>query len=169
MMTKPEAHSVRDGATREIRFTGVLLAEVSSRHNAGPRWTELRLFRTEAGSYVLEKVGVSVVVHTPGCPNILGNLPRFQEAHPGADPADGNWWFCEVCGDQAVRGDITRLLVETNRYWATIAEDPALIVDALYRRKNGARSMMRVSLDLLNEASKADPKIADVYQAEFVL
>ena len=56
--------------------------------------------------YVLEKVGASVVVHAPGCTDILNPLPRFQEMYPGADPADGTWWFCERCGDLAVR-DIT--------------------------------------------------------------
>ena len=65
--------------------------------------------------------------------------------------------------------DITSLLVEANRYWAIIAEDPAQIVDSLYRRKNGARSMPRMSLDLLDEAGRADPAILDSFRAEFVL
>jgi hypothetical protein len=159
---------VRDGSTRVIRFDGQLLGEVSSRRAQAPRWTELRLYKTAAKSFVLEKVGASVVVHAPGCPDMLGPLPRFQEAFPGADPSDGNWWFCERCGDLAVR-DITALLVEDNRYWAIIAEDPAQIVDALYRRKNGARSMPRMSLDLLDEAGRNDPAILDSFRAEFVL
>jgi hypothetical protein len=163
-----EKHRVRDGQ-RIIEFEGVVLADVSSRKANGPRWTEMRLYRTNAGTYIYEKVGVSVVVHAPGCPDIIGKLPRFQERHPGADPSDGKWWFCERCGTRAVHGDITKLLVETDRYWATIAEDPAQIVDALYRRKNGARSMPRVSLDLLGVASEVDDKIRAASQAEFVL
>ena len=163
-----QTFKVRDGQTRVIEFEGRLLAEVSSRRSAAPRWTELRLYQTDAGVYVLEKVGASVVVHAPNCPDILGSLLRFQETYPGADPSDGNWWFCERCGDLAVR-DITSLLVEANRYWAIIAEDPAQIVDALYRRKNGARSMPRMSLDLLDEAGKTDPAILDSFRAEYVL
>ena len=161
-------YQVRDGSTRVIEFDGALLGEVSSRRAQAPRWTELRLFRTEAGSYVLEKVGASVVVHAPGCPDMIGTLPRFQQMNPGADPSDGSWWFCETCGDRAVR-DITKLLVEANRYWAIIAEDPARIVDALYRRKNGARSMPRMSLDLLDEAGRNDQAILNSFQSEFVL
>lgn len=161
-------HQVRDGATRIIEFDGQKLAEVSSRRSAAPRWTELRLYKTDAGTYVLEKVGASTVVHAPSCPDMLGPLPRFQEINPGADPSDGNWWFCERCGDVAAR-DITKLLVEANRYWAIIAEDPAQIVDSLYRRKNGARSMPRMSLDLLDEAGRNDPAILDSFRAEFVL
>jgi len=161
-------HKVRDGSTRVIEFDGRLLGEVSSRRAGAPRWTELRLFRTNAGAYVLEKVGASVVVHAPGCPEMLGSLPRFQEIHPGADPSDGSFWFCERCGDRAVT-NITTLLVEANRYWAIIAEDPAQIVDSLYRRKNGARSMPRMSLDLLDEAGRNDPAILESFRAEFVL
>jgi hypothetical protein len=163
-----QTFKVRDGQTRIIEFDGQRLGEVSSRRSQAPRWTELRLYRTDAGVYVLEKVGASVVVHAPGCSDILNPLPRFQEMHPGADPSDGTWWFCERCGDLAVR-DITKLLVESNRYWAIIAEDPAQIVDSLYRRKNGARSMPRMSLDLLDEAGRCDPTILDSFKAEFVL
>jgi hypothetical protein len=163
-----QTHRVRDGAQRVIEFNGDLLGEATSRRTQGPRWTELRLFKTDAGMYVLEKVGASVVVHAPHCEDIIGDLPRFQETYPGADPADGTWWICERCGSDAVR-DITKLLVETNRYWATVADNPAEIVDALYRRKNGARSMPRMSLDLLDEAGRVDPSILDAFRSEFVL
>jgi hypothetical protein len=161
-------YQVRDGATRVVEFDGQLLAEVSSRRANAPRWTELRLYKTDGGMYVLEKVGASVVVHAPGCPDMIGSLPRFQDEHPGADPSDGQWWFCERCGEMAVR-DITRLLVESNRYWSIISEDPSQIIDALYRRKAGARSMPRMSLDLLDEAGKADPTILDAFRVEYVL
>ena len=160
-------HQVRDGATRIIEFDGELLGEAPD-SDRGPRWTRLRLFKTDAGVYVLEKAGMSVVVHAPKCPDIIGSLPRFQEVHPGADPADGTWWICERCGNTAIR-DITKLLVETNRYWATITPDPAQVVDALYRRKNGARSMPRISLDLMDQAGEKDPTILEAFQSEFVL
>ena len=96
-------HQVRDGATRVIEFDGELLGEAPD-SDRGPRWTRLRLYKTDAGVYVLEKAGMSVVVHAPNCPDIIGSLPRFQEVHPGADPADGTWWICERCGNTAIRG-----------------------------------------------------------------
>lgn len=166
-MAKFSVQDGHDGRTRKLVFDGDLIGEVSSRRQKGPRWTELRLFKTVAHAYVLEKVGMSVVVHAPGCPEIKGDLPRFQSVHPGADPADGTWWICEVCGKTAVR-DITSLLVETNRHWAIIAEDPAMIVDALYRRKLGARSMPRMSIDLLDQAGQVDPAILECSRSEFV-
>lgn len=53
-------HEVRDGS-RVVRFEGSLLAEASSRWGDSPRWTELALYRTAAGTYVLAGVGRSVL------------------------------------------------------------------------------------------------------------
>ena len=55
------------------------------------------------------------------------------------------------------------LLVENDRNWVTITEDPQEIIDALYRRKGGARSLQRISLALLEQAARADEKIADAF------
>lgn len=165
-----EKYKVRDGTTRTIEFEGERLAEVSSQRNGSPRWTELRLYRTTSGVFVLEKVGASVVLHAPGCSEILpgANLPRFQAQYPGADPADDEWWWCEACGDRAAE-DMTALLVESNRYWAIISDTPDEIVDSLYRRKGGARTMPRMSLVLLEEAAKQSPEILDSYRSEVLI
>ena len=53
----------RDGE-RDLRFTGELIAEVSSGEASGPRttrWTELALYRvaSSSGPYVLQVVGCS--------------------------------------------------------------------------------------------------------------
>lgn len=165
-----EKFKVRDGTTRTIEFEGERLAEVSSQRHGSPRWTELRLYRTGSGVFVLEKVGASVVLHAPGCPEILPGavLPRFQAEYPGHDPADDSWWWCETCGDNAEL-DMTTLLVEANRYWAIISETPNEIVDSLYRRKGGARTMPRMSLALLEEAAQRSPEILDSYRSEVLI
>lgn len=43
----------------DIRFAGVLMAEVSSKapNREQPRWTELRLYQTEGGQYVAHEIG----------------------------------------------------------------------------------------------------------------
>ena len=92
--------SVRDGPKRKIEFDGERLGKASSRRLDAPRWTEIRLYRSESGIFVLEKVGRSVVLHAPDCDELAAdaNLPRFQVMHPGEDPANGDFWFCETCG-----------------------------------------------------------------------
>ncbi|HEY9377230.1 MAG TPA: hypothetical protein VIQ02_09075 [Jiangellaceae bacterium] len=161
--------SVQDGATRKIEFDGQMLGEVSSRRSGAPRWTELRLYRSDSGIFVLEKVGRSVVLHAPDCREILpdANLPRFQTMHPGEDPADGSFWFCESCGRRAA-SDITSMLIEADRHWALVSETPEEIVDSLYRRKGGAKSLPRMSIDLLEEASAVSPELLSAYQVEVI-
>jgi hypothetical protein len=53
-------YTVRDNE-QTLDFTGVLLAEKDSRVQTKNRWIELRLYRTQAGSYVLEGIGRTTV------------------------------------------------------------------------------------------------------------
>lgn len=158
----PEFLEVRDGS-RRITFEGDMIAFVSSASNSKPRWSEYKLHKTVGGTYVLEKIGRSIVVHTPTCPEIIDSLNRFQAEHPGKDPTDG-WWFCESCTSGRV--DITALLVEHDRHWVTISDDAEHIIDALYRRKEGARHLPRLSLELLDQAARVDEAIAEAFRVE---
>ena len=154
-----ETHQVRDGQTRIIEFDGQLLGEVSSPPAQGPDGPN---YGCTAPTPAL-RVGEGRCLRRrarPPLPRHHRHPPPLPRAPPWRRPVRRRWWFCERCGDQAMR-DITKLLVEANRHWAIIAEDPAQIVDALYRRKNGARSMPRMSLDLLDEAGRRpdDPRL----------
>ena len=156
-----ESRHVRDGS-RQISFEGTLLAKVSSERPGTSRWTEMRLFKTAGGSYVLEKVGRSVMTHMPGCPRIIGRIPRFQEAHPGEEPENG-FWFDDCVPEEY---DFTQLLSEEDRFWAVIADQPDRVVEALYRKKEGSRYLPRISLDLLEQAAAVDPLLGDAYLIE---
>lgn len=129
-----------------------MLGTISSRRDE-PRWTEMSIYRTAGGSYVLEKVGRSVVTHMPGCREILGRIPRFQTAHPGADP-DVGFSYHDCVPEEY---DFTELLVEEDRYWAVDSKNAEAIVDALYRRRQGTRHMPRIGIDLLEQVSHLDP------------
>lgn len=161
-MPTATTYQVRD-RSRLLSFTGTQLATVSSRQDPSQtRWTEMSLYVTDGGSYVLEKVGRSIVTHSPGCSAIIGSIPRFQDAHPGDDP-DIGYAYHDCVPDEY---DFTRLLAEEDRYWAVIAEDPRRIVEALYRRQDTMRYLPRVGIRLLEQASLADPLIADSWQVE---
>lgn len=156
------SYQVRD-RSRLVAFDGALLATVSSRSGPEqPRWTEMSLYLTDGGSYVLEKVGRSVVTHVEGCDGPNGPIPRFQDAHPGDDPDDG-YEYHDCVPDQY---DFTTLLVEEDRFWAVIAEQPEQIVDALYRRHDDARFLPRISVELLQLASMHDVRIASTWRVE---
>jgi len=160
-MTTLTQYQVQDGS-RVLTFDGVLLGSASSKRSGSPRWSELRLYKTTGGSYVLEKIGRSTVLHEPGCSSIIGVIPRFEDEHPGDDPDDGYWY--DDCVPEMY--DLTKLLVEKDRHWALIADDPAQVVDALYRRKDGARHLPRLSIELLEKVMKEDEAIAGSYMVE---
>jgi hypothetical protein len=48
----------RSGAL-DLEFNGELLADVSSRLDNQPRWTEVRIYKTSSGKYVTETLGLS--------------------------------------------------------------------------------------------------------------
>lgn len=147
---------VRDGA-RLLTFDGKLLASVSSFDSLRDRWTEMFVYQTTGGSYILEKVGRSTRLHVPGCPEMQPDLPLFQQEHPGDDPENGYSW-CEACAPPiGEEYDFPSLLVERNRYWATISPDPAVIIDALWRKREGYRRLPHISVQLLTDLCQVDP------------
>lgn len=159
---------VRDG-NRLLTFDGELLASISSRESAEKdRWTDMAVYRTNGGSYILEKVGRSVRVHMPGCEDILKELPLFQQAHPGEDPEEGYSW-CDKCSPPiGEEYDFTTLLVEEDRYWATMSTDPEVIIDALWRKREGYRRLPRISVQLLTDLCLVDPAF-EIWRTEKVL
>jgi hypothetical protein len=59
-VTSSRRWSIRDGA-RKIEFRGSLLAESSSQRPKKPRWSELKLYRTDGGTYIVERNGRTTV------------------------------------------------------------------------------------------------------------
>lgn len=156
-------HQVRDGS-RLITFDGEKLGFSSSERDGVPRWTEMTVYLTDGGSYVLEKVGRSLVCHMPGC-NEIDQLPRFQEQHPGDDP-DNGYVFHEECVPETY--DFTRLLIEENRYWALVTKEPKEILEALERRRDGIRTLPRIGMELLEQVSGTHPDFGDFWRTEHI-
>lgn len=156
---------VRDGA-RVIRFNGDLLAEASSERASSPRWTDKALYRTDAGTYVLAQVGRTRVIHQPGCPKADRGLNRFVDEYgENIEPSEPRWTFHD-CVPQEY--DLDAVLVERTRYGAFILDSPEAVVDNLYKRTTGVRFLPRLSTDLLDAASKKDPKIEAVFRSELI-
>ena len=163
--TAPEQHTARDGR-RVITFQGELVASASSANpQSHGRWTELRVYRSKGGSWIVEKVGRSTVVHVPECTRVkTEKLPRFQDAHTGQDPDDG-YTYCECVGDEY---DFTTLLIEEDRYWASVCTDVDALVEAVHRRKNGTRRLPYFAQNVLQDLSDRFPEIAAAYETEVV-
>jgi hypothetical protein len=155
-------YEVKDGS-RTLQFDGVLLGKSSSYRRGSTRWIEFELYRTESGSYILSRVGVSLVYHGAACPSVKKyNLQEisFLELEDLAIP-------CDNCFPTE---DADLIFPEKDRYWAQVSEDAESVLDALYQYDdNGsARYLTNVAQRLLEEASKKDSQIESVYKIEVI-
>jgi hypothetical protein len=153
---------VQDGF-RRITFTGVLLSRASSKTHDRWRWTELALYRTDGGSYILEKIGASRVLHVRDCPQVIEDLPRFQEVYPGEDPDDDKFLYDDCVPDVY---DFPSLLVEKDRQWAQITDSPTAVIKSLTRYRDRARWIPRLNNTLLEHAAEIDPAVMRAYHAD---
>lgn len=152
---------VKDGA-RTLQFNGRLLGKSSSYRRGSTRWIEFELYRTESGSYILSRVGVSLIYHGAACP--LVKRYGLQEVDSTELAQDA--LACEECDPTE---DAELVFPEKYRYWAQVSEDAEAVLDALYKYDSGgARYLTNVAQRLLEEASKNDSKIDSIYRVELI-
>jgi hypothetical protein len=152
---------VKDGA-RTLQFNGLQLGKSSSHRRGATRWIEFELYRTESGSYVLSRVGVSLVFHGAACPLVkrygLQEVP-YDDILTSAVP-------CEECQPSS---EAELVFPEKYRHWAQVSEDPEAVLDALYKYDDGgARYLTNVAQRLLETAAELDPKIDTIYRVEMI-
>jgi len=85
-------HTVKD-SSRTLQFEGTLLAESTSERKDSVRWIEFKLYRTESGSYILSRIGVSLIFHGPTCE--LVNKYNLKDAP--ASELSTSATACELC------------------------------------------------------------------------
>lgn len=161
-----ETYRIRDGA-RLVTFNGDVLAEVSSHRPSSPRWTELTLYVTDSGRYVLSKVGRSQVLHQPGCSLVQSKLNRFVDENPNTEADESAGWEFHSCIPDEY--DLDVILVEETRRWAVVADEAREIVEHLQKRDGGVIFMPRMAVNLLEQASMVDTAIADAFLVETVV
>lgn len=155
-------HTVKDGI-RELQFEGTLLSKSSSRVRHSTRWIEFELYKTVNSSYILSRIGVSLVYHGAACPLVSRyglNELAFNDLMDDSIP-------CQECQPSESAGLV---FPEKYRYWAQVSEEPVAVLDALYKYDdNGAKYLTNVAKRLLEEASTTDLKIAEIYMTERIL
>lgn len=155
-------YQVKDGS-RTLQFNGRLLGESSSWRKGSTRWIEFSLYRTENGSYVLSRVGVSLVFHGAAC----ALVKRYGLVEGTIEALADDAIPCEECNPSY---DLPLVFPEKNRTWAQVSEDPEAVLEALYKYdQGGARYLTHVAQRLLESASKYDDKIDAVYRVETIL
>lgn len=150
---------VRDGS-RTLQFNGRLLAESSSWRKWSERWIEFALYKTENGSYILSRVGASLIFHGAACPLVK----RYNLTEASVKDLDEDAIPCEECNPTF---SLPMVFPEKYRYWAQISEEPGPVLDALYKYDDsGAKYLTHVAKRLLEEASENDQNIEHIYRIE---
>ena len=153
---------VKDGS-RTLQFSGALLGESSSQRFDSLRWIEFKLYRTESGSYILSRVGVSMVFHSATC----ALVKRYGLSESDGSNLTPDSVPCEECRpDQSM----PILFPEQDRTWAQVSENPEPVLDALYKYdpEGGAKYLTKVAQRLLEQASDKDPDIERIYRVEMI-
>lgn len=152
-------YEVRDGS-RTLTFEGSILGSSSSYRPGSTRWIEFELYKTENGSYVLSRVGVSLVFHSGACYLV----DKYKLLDRPVTELDDNAIPCESC---APTYDVPMVFPEKYRYWAQVSDGPQAVLDALYKYdEGGARYLTAVAKRVLEEAADNDDSIDSVYRFE---
>lgn len=152
---------VQDGS-RTLKFSGSLLGKSSSWRRGSQRWIEFELYKTENGSYVLSRVGVSVIYHGAACHLVK----RYGLQDVAVSELRKDVVPCDECRPSFAA---EMVFPEKNRYWAQVSDDPNAVLEALYKYDNGgARYLTHVAQRLLEEASASDKGIEAVYKIELI-
>jgi hypothetical protein len=152
---------VRDG-DRTLQFNGTLLAASTSKRRDAFRWIEFELYRTESGSYILSRVGVSLVFHGAACSLVRKYGLQEKPSHTLEQQSVP----CDECQPSS---ELDLVFPEKYRYWAQVSDKADAVLDALYKYDdNGARYLTSVAERLLQHAALVDLEIADVYTVEIV-
>lgn len=154
-------HEVRDGS-RTLQFEGKLLGESTSWRSGSTRWIEFKLYKTESGSYILSRVGASLVFHGAACPLVK----RYSLVERSTEKLSEDAIPCEECEPNF---SLPIVFPEKYRNWAQVSEDPDAVLEALYKYDNGgARYLTNVAQRLLEQASEVDDGIESVYRVEMI-
>lgn len=160
---------VLDGG-RIVRFSGHLVASASSERSHAPRWTELNLYKTSSGMFVLHRVGRSRVFHTEDCAFAIEH--RLPQVHTLTEAPDFKKLSpCDKCRPDRTPflTDNAMLRVEQPRNWAGVADNASAAIDMLHRNEGGSRHLPWLAANLLEAASRADLDIRNAYSITTIL
>lgn len=154
-------HEVKDGS-RTLQFEGRLLGESTSWRRGSTRWIEFKLYKTESGSYILSRVGASLVFHGAACPLVK----RYSLVERSTSELLDAAIPCDECQPDF---NLPVVFPEKYRNWAQVSEDPDAVLEALYKYDNGgARYLTNVAQRLLDQAAEKDEGIESIYRVEMI-
>jgi hypothetical protein len=149
---------LHDG-NRVIKFSGQILASVSSEDENSLRWSEFTLYKTQANKYILHRIGRSRVYHTLWCHRGLEPTPTTAITE--------DWVPCSKCKPNLINDSM--ICPEKTRNKVIITPTAESIITALYMKdENDVFYLTNTAKDLLEEASENDEDIKKAYTEEYL-
>ena len=160
-MTKSRSYRLRDKAEPDVEFTGVLLDAATTETPEATRWTEISIYRTDGGQYVIHRVGRSVLFHqhdgvcNTGVPIKVGRLSEVDYAD--LQP-------CDRCrpGELDELSTDTMINQETDWYSVDVCQADQITRTLELVRPDGTRFISHVAQRALLGAMNADPALRAV-------
>lgn len=157
---------------RTTRFEGEKLVHATSRGHTVPadalRWTDVDVYRTRAGAYVLHKVGRSRVYCVED--DASDTAERLVVARVGRDDPQRlrDLAPCPVCRPGPILGH-REVWAETDRGSVSVSDTAAGLVESCYSRDDdGVTFVTKTTRWALDDLSKRDPAVADAWLVEDV-
>jgi hypothetical protein len=148
-----------------VRFTGTILAQKSSKQGRDDlRWTEIEIYRTAAGNYIVHKVGRSVVVHKPDRDCTSGEPYNYRTFDAGVHA-------CPRCVPDLsqVVPLAPRLFRETDRHTVHVSETARGAVESCYTQDGDRVAYLTFpARSALHEAAQQDSDIRDAFLVQRV-
>lgn len=142
-----------------VEFRGVQLADVSTETPSSVRWTEISIYRTEAGRYIIHRVGRSVLYHAvdatcnTGVPATVGELVG-DDVYDDLQP-------CTRChpGDLDDLNLKTVVLRELDKHSVDVCDAGQVYDRLLLHRAGGETFMSNPAQRAYDTALAADPAL----------
>lgn len=154
-----EYYEVGNDAGPSYSFTGKLLGHATTERENSYRWTEIDIYKTDGGNYIVSRLGKSLIYHTGDseCTN-MGIPIKGGRIREDAEP-------CERC-DPAVPEDDdfdpeATFLAEKTMSSSEVVADPRRVADALstWDKYKKMRRLSSVASEALHKAAAADPDL----------
>lgn len=156
---------------RILRFEGDEIGFSSSYRPGSPRWVEFTLYKTRGdGQYVLSRIGVSTVYHTPDCRfSRRGYIEPVTWDHLDADAVPCYKVPDVVDGCRPDPNEFPLVCPEQDKTWARVYKTGKSLLEGLMKPdRQGNLYMTGVARRLLAEAGQVDPNISEAYQVQTV-
>lgn len=156
---KSEYFTLEQDAGPTYSFNGRLLGHATTERENSYRWTEIDIYRTDGGNYIISRLGKSLVYHAGDSECTSMGIPiKGERIREEAEP-------CERCDPKIPEDDDfdpeELFIAEKTMSSAEVVEDATKVADSLSTWDKGRqmRRLSSVASEALHKAAATDPEL----------